>query len=188
MEGGYTPWQVILKGLPDKRAEENFSRLLTDRLNVGADEISQIMQSIPVIIFSDLTSHEAEKIKLILNETGVRTAISNDPDELRGLAVVTWPKKITPQDLAHFNAEIPPPPPFAPPSGKPPENPPPPPSPPSPPAAPPPPPPPSPAPPLPSSPSSPSSKEKLVQDLEKMKEELKAQLDRLEKLINSLKS
>ncbi|GEM_PF-2402996 len=110
-------WAVILKGVPDKQSETNLVRLLTDQLNTSADDAAKIVQAVPIILFGNLTSHEAEQIKLRLNEIGARTGISKDPEELKGLPLVSWPKKITLQDLGGaINPTIPAPPPFLPPA------------------------------------------------------------------------
>jgi len=166
-------WKVILKGLPDKQAEENFANILMSRLAVGADDVSQITQSLPIVLFGDLTSQEAEKIKIFLNETGVRSAISNDSEETAGLGKVTWPKKVTLADLSDMEGDIPPPPFFAStpstvlPAPKPSEP---------------------VLPPKPVIPEKPKfENEKLIAELEKFKTELKAPLERLEKLLQSLR-
>lgn len=111
---GKGSWRVVLKGVPDKQVEGLLVQLLTDRLNAAADDATKIVQAVPIILFSNLTSHEAEQIKLRLNETGARTAISNDPDELKGFAMVSWPKKVSPQDLVDVADNFPAPPPFFP--------------------------------------------------------------------------
>ena len=190
------PWKVILKGIPDKQAEGNFVSILTGKLNTSADDALKITKSLPIVLFSNLTSHEAEEIKLFLNETGVRSAISNDPDEMRNLGKVTWPKKVTIADLTDFDEHIPAPPPFASSSTTEPES------------------------PKLSEPSFPSKpviplkpkpviplplpqplatsssthvenrgieNEKLIVELEILRAELKTQLERLEKLLHSLK-
>lgn len=107
-------WKVILKAIPDKQIEGTFVSVLTSKLNAPIDDAMKITQSLPIILFSDLSSHEAEKLKLFLNDMGVRSAISNDPDEMRSLGTVTWPKKITLNDLVDFEDNIPPPPAFSP--------------------------------------------------------------------------
>ncbi len=111
---GNGSWRVVLKGVPDKQVEANIVRLLTERLNASADDAAKIVRTVPIILFSDLTSNEAEQIKLRLNETGARTSISNDSDELRGLAMVSWPKKVSPDDFVGASESIPSPPPFLP--------------------------------------------------------------------------
>jgi len=119
---GNGSWRVVLKGVPDKQVEANIIRLLTERLNASADDAAKIVRTVPIILFSDLTSNEAEQIKLRLNETGARTSISNDPDELRGLAMVSWPKKVSPDDFVGASESIPSPPPFFPTAAQPPAS------------------------------------------------------------------
>ena len=115
---GNQAWGVILKNVPNKQAEANLLRLLTDQLNTSADDAGKILQAVPIILFNNLTSLEAEQFKLRLNETGARTGISNDPEELRGLPLVSWPKKMTAVDLGEMegSSNIPTPPPFLPPA------------------------------------------------------------------------
>lgn len=192
-------WKVILKVIPDSQIEENLISILTSKLNASVEDVRKITQSLPIILFSNLTSREAEKLKLLLNETGVRSAISNDPDEMQGLGVVTWPKKITANDLVDFEDNIPVPPAYSTPSApeKPSSK--------------------SPDPVFPSRPVVPlkprpetplrstpqpvfsaperrhengtagTGNEKVLGELEKLRTELKAQLERIEKLILSLK-
>ena len=186
-------WKVILKAIPDKQIEGFFISLLTSKLGAPTDDVIKITQSLPIVLFSNLSSHEAEKLKLFLNETGVRSAISNDPDEMQGLGNVTWPKKITANDLIDVEDNIPVPPTFSPLTGadKPPSKP--------------------LEPVFPSKPVVPlkprqeapvpvpvpttpvrhhengTGNEKVLGELEKLRTELKAQLERLEKLILYLK-
>lgn len=92
-------WAVILKGIPDKRSEENLIHLFTERLNIPGDDALRIIRSLPIILFDERNSREAEQIKLALNKTGVRTSISNDLDELKKLPRVVWPRKIEAPEL-----------------------------------------------------------------------------------------
>ena len=187
-------WKVILKAIPDKQLEGSFVDLLSGKLGASMEDTLKITHSLPIVLFSELSSHEAEKIKLFFNEMGVRTAISNEPDELRGLGVVVWPKKITAVDLGDVENEIPLPPSFSssqvahamPPkqsdpvfSSRPvvplkpkPDAPPP------------------VLSPVPSTPVSENGTgdEKLIGELEKMRTDLRTHLERLEKLIRSLKT
>lgn len=113
------PWRVILKGVPDQRSQDAIVRILTERLNTSMDDAMKILDAVPIILFENLSSRESEQMKLTLNSLGVRTAISDDPAELKGLPKVTWPRKITAQDLGVADASqqgFPPaPPPQAPP-------------------------------------------------------------------------
>lgn len=106
-EGG--SWGVILKGVPDKKVEEALIRIFTERLRVPGEDAQKIIRSAPLILFSDRTARDAEQIKLLLNQTGARTAISNDPGDFRILPRVAWPGTIDIADLAGED-EIPAPP------------------------------------------------------------------------------
>ena len=92
-------WAVILKGVPDKKVEEVLIRLFTEKLDVPGDDALKVVRSAPIILFDERTSREAEHIKLILNKTGARTAISNDPHEFKRFPRVAWPRRINVEDL-----------------------------------------------------------------------------------------
>lgn len=92
-------WTVILKNAPDKKSEEALMLIFTERLNVPGDDALKVIRSAPIILFDERSSREAEQIKLILNKTGARTAISNDPSEFKKFPKVAWPKRIAVEDL-----------------------------------------------------------------------------------------
>ena len=102
-------WAVILKGAPDKRSEENLIHVFTERLNIPGDDALRIIRSAPIILFDERNSREAEQIKLALNQTGVRTGISNDGGELKKLPRVVWPRKIEAPELHLSRMASPPP-------------------------------------------------------------------------------
>ncbi len=92
-------WAVVLKGIPDKKSEENLIHIFTERLNIPGDDALRIVRSSPIILFDERNSREAEQIKLALNQTGVRTSISNDVNELKKLPRVVWPRKVEAPEL-----------------------------------------------------------------------------------------
>ena len=109
-ESNGNSWGVILKGVPDKKTEEGLIRIFTERLDVPGDDALKIIRSVPIILFDERDPREAEQMKLILNQTGARTAISNDPNDFKKLPRVVWPKKVEAQDLGVEQAAAPPPP------------------------------------------------------------------------------
>lgn len=92
-------WAVILRAAPDKESQEALARIFTEKLNLALDDAQKIVQSSPIVLFEKRGSREAEQIKLCLNETGVRTAISNDTEEFKRLPRVVWPKKVELKDF-----------------------------------------------------------------------------------------
>lgn len=97
-------WVVILKGAPDKKVEENLIQILTGRLDVPAEDALKVVRAAPIILFNEKTAREAEQIKLVLNKTGARTAISNDPHEFKKFPRVSWPRPVSMEELARGEA------------------------------------------------------------------------------------
>lgn len=111
-KGGQS-WVVILKEAPDKRAEEALIRIFTERLDIPGDDALKIVRSAPIILFDERNGQEAGEIKMVLNETGARTTVTNDPGEIKKLPRVVWPKKVELTDLKAGGGSFPEaPPPF----------------------------------------------------------------------------
>lgn len=87
-------WVVILKGIADPKSEEALVRVFHQRLEIPREDGLKIVRSAPLILFDERTVEEAEQIKMILNQVGAQTAISNDPDEFNRLGRVLWPKRV----------------------------------------------------------------------------------------------
>ena len=94
-------WVVILKGTPDKKSEEALMQIFSSRLHVPEEDAQKIIHSVPIILFDQCNAREAEQMKLALNQTGARTAISNDPQEFKKIPRVSWPKKVALEDLTN---------------------------------------------------------------------------------------
>lgn len=89
-------WRVLLKGAPDKAAEQNLTRFLKEKLAVSEEDALAIVRSAPLVLFEERTKEEAEQIQTLLTkETGVRVVVTRDPEEIRNLPRVVWPKRVS---------------------------------------------------------------------------------------------
>jgi len=92
-------WRLILSKAQTGESKKALLWILTEKLKLPLHDAQSILRSKPIILFDQKTKQEAEELNLIFNQEEIKTLLSNNPEDIKTLPRVRWPKNITQEDL-----------------------------------------------------------------------------------------